>query len=675
MFVVPPIDDHDIAWACAILGLPANAFHGADGADPRAAVLRSNHALDIEACPGSGKTTLLVAKLAVLARKWKSRRSGICVLSHTNAARREIEHRLGRTAVGTMLLSYPHYVGTIHGFVNEFLAIPWLRSLGYPITAIDDTLCEQHRRRLLERNQYAALRNSVAGREQHPNANFVGSWHVASPEFLVLKENGDQVFVNPDGPSARQLVRLVRQCTEDGFYRYDELFMWAEDLLDKHPEASATIRQRFPLLFIDEVQDNSEPQSRLLQRIFTAGDNPVVRQRYGDSNQAIYAHTGASGAQSDPFPVDAIRRDIPNSHRFGQQIADLANPLGLNPQGLLGLGPPAHTVQAETHGRHAIILFDDDSITCVLECYARYLRALFSDEELAAGTFKAVGGVHRPGEDTNAPRFIAHYWPEYDHELSYAEPRPKTFHQYIAAGWKAAGACGDTHAVVERIADAIYRAVQIADPAVRRTMHKRRHRSILESLENLLDLRERYLALVMRIIGDDAEIVPADWQGTWVPVILELAHHLAGDHINAAQLDDFLVWPDEELDEEVARKVVRKDNIYRYPADGPAVDIRVGSIHSAKGETHTATLVLDTFFHDHHLRALRPWLLGQRLGQGTEGPRMCSRLKQHYVAFTRPTHLLAIAMRDELTAEEIQALKDRNWCVGRAQRDGDIAWL
>src|SRR3569833_2089783 len=74
------------------------------------------------------------------------------------------------------------------------------------------------------------------------------------------------------------------------------------------------------------------------------------------------------------------------------------------------------------------------------------------------------------------------------------------------------------------------------------------------------------------------------------------------------------------------------------PPDGPAVDIRVGSIHSAKGETHTATLVLDTFFYDHHLRALRPWLLGQRLGQGTEGPRMCSRLKQHYVDLGNPLH-------------------------------------
>ena len=675
MFEVPSVDDNDIRWACEVLGLPINAFHGEDGNDPRASVLLSNETLDVEACPGSGKTTLLVAKLAILARKWKSRRSGICVLSHTNAARREIERSLGRTAVGATLLSYPHYVGTIHGFVNEFLAIPWLRSLGYPITTIDDELCEQHRRHLLSLSQYTTLRAAVAHKEQNPNANFVGSWHVASPDFLVLKENGDQVFSNPDTQSAQQLRRLIRQCTEDGFYRYEELFMWAEDLLNNYPEAVATIRHRFPLLFIDEVQDNSEPQSRLLQRIFISGEDPVIRQRYGDSNQAIYAHTRASGAESDQFPIDEIRRDIPNSHRFGQQIADLANPLGLRPHGLQGHGPPAHTIQSDTTGSHAVILFDDESMTCVLDCYASYLRELFSEDALAAGLFTAVGSVHSPGDDSNAPRFVAHYWPEYDHELSYTEPRPKTFHQYIAAGWKVAGTGGDVHSVVERIAKGIYRAVQIADPTVNRTQHKRIHRSILESLEDAADLKEHYLVLVKRIIDGETNIEHEEWQGTWVPVILQLVELLSGADINPADLDEFLVWPDEELDKEVARKVMRKDNVYRFPSNDLVVEVRVGSIHSVKGETHTATLVLDTFFHDHHLNALRPWLLGEKIGQGTEGTRMQSRLKQHYVAFTRATHLLAVAMRDELGAEEIEALKERNWRVGRAQQNGSIAWL
>ena len=120
-FEQPPVTNADAAWACNILGLPTDAFVGQDGKDPRMEVLKSSMTLDIESCPGSGKTTLLVAKLAILARKWCDLRRGLCVLSHTNAARREIEQRLGNTAEGKRLLSYPHFIGTIHGFVNEFL--------------------------------------------------------------------------------------------------------------------------------------------------------------------------------------------------------------------------------------------------------------------------------------------------------------------------------------------------------------------------------------------------------------------------------------------------------------------------------------------------------------------------------------------------------------------------
>ncbi len=233
---------------------------------------------------------------------------------------------------------------------------------------------------------------------------------------------------------------------------------------------------------------------------------------------------------------------------------------------------------------------------------------------------------------------------------------------------------GDAHAVVERIADGISRAIQIADPAVKRTQHKRRYRSILESLEVLADLKERYLGLVMRIIDDKTDIELEEWQGTWVLVILQLAELLSGDDIDPVHLDEFLVWPDEEPDEEVARKVRRKDNVYRSPSDAPAVEIRVGLIHSVKGETHTATLVLDTYFYDHHLNALRPWLLGEKTGQGTEGTCMQSRLKQHYVAFTRPTHMLAIAMRDNLSAQEI-AVKGRNWRRPRQLRQAGLCGL
>ena len=44
------------------------------------------------------------------------------------------------TAVGARLLAYPHFIGTIHGFVDRFLALPALRSLGLTVDVIDDDI-------------------------------------------------------------------------------------------------------------------------------------------------------------------------------------------------------------------------------------------------------------------------------------------------------------------------------------------------------------------------------------------------------------------------------------------------------------------------------------------------------------------------------------------------------
>ena len=137
---IPRITDREIAWACEVLGLQPTSFSGRDGNNARRAALTSRNTQDIEACPGGGKTTLLVAKLGLVLRDWTSLRSGICVLSHTNVAREQIATRLGNTAVGETVLRYPHFIGTIHGFVNEFLALPWLRSHGFGIELVDDEI-------------------------------------------------------------------------------------------------------------------------------------------------------------------------------------------------------------------------------------------------------------------------------------------------------------------------------------------------------------------------------------------------------------------------------------------------------------------------------------------------------------------------------------------------------
>lgn len=673
--VVAPVLDEDIAWACAALRLPLTAFAGGSGDDPRLDVLRSYDTLDVEACPGSGKTTLLVAKLAILARKWPHRRKGLCVLSHTNVARREIENRLGGTAEGRRLLSYPHFIGTIHGFVNEFLALPWLRSLERPVRVIDNNLCEQHRRRLLALGQFSALAAYVRPREATGTANVVSKWKVSSATFDVSKENGSAEFVDPSKPAARQLRALCEKCHKDGYHRHDEMFVWALDHLEKVEGARVALRHRFPLVFIDEVQDTSEEQSALLQRVFCDGNNPVRRQRFGDANQAIFEHAGQNdGATTDPFPNTSFRKVIPHSYRFGQDIAALVDPLGVEPHGLIGCGPACHAISSSTSGKHAVFLFDDGRVTEVVAAYATYLQEVFTEDELRAGTFAAVGGVHRSGGEDNVPRSVSHYWPEYDHEVAGSDPRPSTFFQYLGAGRKLA-ASGEIHPVVDKVAEAILRLARISNPTIDLAIRRRPHRYVLQLLASTPETKGSYLQAISYFAIDGISPSSEEWIQEWRPRIWGIVKAICGTCSDTESTRAFLAWQAPFQSVGGAATPERRDNIFKHPTTDPKVRIQVGSIHSVKGETHSATLVLETFYHGHQLKTLKPWLLGQRAGRGSEGVRNVSRLKQHYVAMTRATHLLCLALRrDAVDTAEIDILKARSWRVAQIGASG-IDWL
>ena len=664
---IPEIADAAVGWACSVLGLPATAFHGHDGLNARLPVLRLAESADIEACPGSGKTTLLVAKLAILANQWTDLRRGLCVLSHTNVARHEIERRLGSTAAGQQLLAFPHFIGTIHGFVNEFLAIPWLRSKGFPIEMIDDDIVLARRWQKLDH----ATRSGLERNRHNENRLKIRNTALDLGEFSWGKNK-----LGRDAPTYKAMQATCQDSMNEGFFCYDEMFVWANDLLDQVPEVATFLRARFPLLFLDEVQDNSEPQSTLLHRIFIDGEHPVIRQRFGDQNQAIYNSTDQyDGVRTDAFPLHTARKDIPNSFRFAQDIADLADPLAVDPQSLIGLRNQKDDDPEDTAGKHAIFLFDDKTIGLVLSSYAGYLAEIFSRDKLKRGTFAAVGAVHRPGENDNLPRSVGDYWPEYDHEISRADPQPGTFVQYIRAGYRLSFQSGETHHAVERIAEAVLRLGRIAGPEFRPGTRTRRHRHVLELLSENEKARSEYLSMIDALAIEHAELNEENWNGKWTTVIKGIVKALIKTDVEGRAAERFLQWTDFAGDGNGGKGQAQRDNVFRSPEDNPTVAIRVGSIHSVKGETHTATLVLETFYRTHHLKALKPWLIGKKSGGATESPALQSRLRQHYVAMTRPSHLLCLAMReDSFTDKEIDKLKERGWRLARVLNEG-AEWL
>ena len=637
-FIFPNITDEDIRRATALLCLPEHAFYGEDGNDPRQEVLKSRGKIDIAACPGSGKTTLLVTKLAILANKWPYRTRGICVLSHTNAARREIETRLGNTAAGRHLLSYPHFIGTIHGFVNEFLAMPWLRSLGYPINIIDTETCQKRRWRALPRNIRSGL-------EQNYYSHSVLS--IKAPDFSVGNLRWGKGQLGRNKPTYEKIQEVCQNSMQEGHFCYDEMFVWARDIVDKVPEITKVVRQRFPILFIDEAQDNSEAQSKILYRIFMKGSGAVIRQRFGDSNQAIFNLVEDKGAETDVFP-DGMIKDLPNSHRFGQRIADLADPLGLNPYGLKGQGPKKPITSGKREGKHTIFLFDSDSAKDVLKAYAKLLIETFSTVELQKGTFTAVGMIHRSPkkeEDRKFPHYVGHYWPDYDPELTRQDPKPQTFVQYVFAGQGKTKKDNEAYHVVEKVAEGILRLSSMVQGAT--PLHRRRysHRHVMNLLEENADTREHYEELVAEFAARRNVLTKENWDGRWRRIVRQIAESIAGSTL-LEEANDFLVWKEVRDDSRPLDIQRSRDNIYHYPNDEPKVRIWVKSIHSVKGKEHTATLVLDTFWYKHNLEKLKPWITQDRMGwKKSDGVQQQTRLKVHYVAMTRPTHLLCLAMK------------------------------
>ena len=81
----------------------------------------------VSARPGTGKTTTVAEYCIDLADRWRDYKpwQGIAVLSFTNVARRELEHRFSRRGKANQLLASPHFVGTIDAFINQFIFLPF----------------------------------------------------------------------------------------------------------------------------------------------------------------------------------------------------------------------------------------------------------------------------------------------------------------------------------------------------------------------------------------------------------------------------------------------------------------------------------------------------------------------------------------------------------------------
>lgn len=645
------ITDEDIKWAEAILGKDIH-FN-----EEHIKVIKCSESKDVQAFPGSGKTTALVAKLAILAKKWPASFQGICVLSHTNAAREEIEKRLGATEVGRKILSYPHFVGTFQSFFDTYVASPWLRSKGYQIIVVDDDIVFKNRWFSLPNGTRTFLEN------RHLGSKFCG--FNKKLNYIKLPNSKKEIEVSTE----KIIKERIFESQKKGYFTFHEMLLFAEEALDNCNEIPISLQRRFPIVLIDEAQDTLSFHWKLIEKAFPTNGSTII-QCFGDKNQAIFSE-GAKQQGLEVFPRENYLI-MSKSNRFNDIIAKLANTVALDYEEMQGNS----NVFADKNIKHTIFLFAKKSIDKVLPAYGKLLLDTFTDEEL-----ENYGGCYAVGQTLNSndtdeqqldinnkkyPQIVRCYWPNFISSSSVSNKVPKKFIGYFVKGFNDFQATGEMGLFIAEIFSGIKRLLNLVDNehAIKLKGNKFSSSIIELTCENQELIRNALKALVT---GD---IVSKDnWcekQKCIVKIAKGYGLNVRNLHESErSRLNDFVSWDDSiNISATPDEKLINDDSIYTHVDEmsNRCVAIRIGSIHSVKGQTHLATLVLETFFHEHNMQSILPYLC--KMAGKKKGEWIKKRLKCQYVAMTRARGLVCLAMPIEnVNAEQREALEKLGWKI------------
>lgn len=354
-------------------------------------VIRYWDSTDVVACPGSGKTTVLLAKLKILADKMPFiDGSGVCVLSHTNVAVKQIKEKL--SDYSKKLLDYPNYIGTIQSFIDQFITIPHIRRK-----------CNKKDIRFVGNEEYSSYLYEMVtnNRNNHKYQTlkiFLRKKFCAESNSkndlrsvfsnLKIKEDGlyfkEKKYVGINTTSAEQYLKAKEDLLINaGVLSYDDTYQYVKEAVKNlSSDYTDLFSMRFKFVFIDEYQDCSTDQVSALEKLFDPEKCMVMH--FGDPDQAIYS---SINSEENKWVPKKGFLSISNSNRFGQEIADKLFFLRTNQQEIISSrGYIGH--------KPILIIYNDENIHTVIEQYIELLNK--NGLNNPNGIYTVIGHIKKP---------------------------------------------------------------------------------------------------------------------------------------------------------------------------------------------------------------------------------------------------------------------------------------
>ncbi len=679
-------------------------------------IIKNDNSCYIQASPGSGKTTTLLAKLLILANKLPlADGKGVCVLTHTNVAIDEIRAKVGPKS--EILFCYPNFFGTIQTFLHKYVAAAALQYFyGSQIQYVDNDIAmavllkkycslpfenklkklifariaakehrlgdadinawggvdllrsanviEQKGKRViwynfrLRNHSYANIPRKVvqqirAKREEildNERTNMILSFKV---DWQNNQIRTDQRPIGFSSDSGAEFLKLKEEMFKDGILSFEDAYDLAfRYIREKRLDFSDFSDKRFKYLFIDEVQDCDKQQVELLRNLFA--DNKVVIQRFGDYCQAIYGEDGREGHDNTELRAENVLY-IHNSNRFGEKIARPLRSLCVEDNHLLVGNEDVYSVKP-------VIITYEDPLT-VLPQFAELLRTRTipeldnmsllnlankekNEDPLHRVNIKACGWVGKKGANEQK-RYIESYYPSFEKRNVKTRMEAESFDDFLYNNPQ-----GTVNDCASSIIQGVIEFLNLCD--VNNDTKRYTRTSLLNYLAST-DAKETFLSNVMswamlaatRNNAEDRQCLKED-----------IYQYLSGTLLPLFENNEVSVAANTFFNA-VAEGNQRGQNLEHgniYKEDD--VEIEVATVHAVKGETHAATLYLETFFNKYYeSERLKEQFKGVPY-TGTDDDTLKS-LRVVYVGMSRPRYLLCVAIqKDRFNAIDCPELRE-----------------
>lgn len=597
-------------------------------------VIRHWDSVDVSACPGSGKTTVLLAKLKLLADRMPLENgAGICVLSHTNVAINEIKDKLAGYA--DTLISYPNYVGTIQTFIDRFVTMPYIRrKFGRSVQTVDDRTYAQHMLLKMKRKAYAKLAYTVesnyesSGKRIYSNrVEHVMALHSDDAGALFIGRQR-KALAGADKPSAVQFKELIKDLLKDeGIMRYNDAFRYADEAIEELSEQYTNLfSRRFQYVYVDEYQDCNAAQRTALHKLFEP--SKCVVTHIGDPDQAIY---NSRKKQVVDWCPGEEALSIASSCRYNQKIADILSPLRKEKNAI-------HSSLGKEGINPILLIYDKNTIGTVLDKFVLILEEHgLHDPD---GIYKAIGFIK--DEDVTGIK-ISSYWDGFDGTKQ--QPNEYKYWGLIdeICSQLRQGKLYKAEPLVRKLMCRLFHYAGAIDAktgkehtpsSIRTTLKEKSNDIYTEHILNLVQLTEYTRESVDAVVR------------TAIDTLLNMEMQAMGSIFNSL--------PVYFMEDSMPNHKVKTDkNVFTEPLRGRR--IQFDTVHGVKGETHDATLYLETESSKSSDIARVLYCYG--IGKAGASQLYDYSRKIVYVGMSRPRTLLCVAIQESTYEKSKEAFQ------------------